>query len=348
MLIKLKKGLDLPISGVPEQRIHDAPSRAARCRTRGGLHRPQTDHACCRRETASVWDRRSSNTRSFQESWSPHRERAKSSRSTAAHAGSCNRSSSGSTRARRPSSSRLAMPRPSAHCRPRRSSSSYVPRGCGPHCAPPFSKLPDLPLDRRRSSLPRQTPIHLPRIRPCFSPNILKPSPAAWRYFRRLTAGRVGGTRPGVSLPAGADAARVAQAQFDGPHPAGLPGTHIHFLEPVGAHRQVVPEQPGRNRHRQAVLTGRPWTERVISLCRPAGDAAPPASHTAGSTPRATHRRRTQTGTTRTISGSVFGGRTPATFSAIWAAITSRYPVCSKAKSASSCITCAPARTSTR
>ena len=26
MLIKLKKGLDLPISGVPEQRIHDAPA----------------------------------------------------------------------------------------------------------------------------------------------------------------------------------------------------------------------------------------------------------------------------------------------------------------------------------
>jgi Na+-transporting NADH:ubiquinone oxidoreductase subunit A len=27
--------------------------------------------------------------------------------------------------------------------------------------------------------------------------------------------------------------------QFAGPHPAGLPGTHIHFLEPVSLNKQV-------------------------------------------------------------------------------------------------------------
>ena len=31
----------------------------------------------------------------------------------------------------------------------------------------------------------------------------------------------------------------VVHATFDGPHPAGLPGTHIHHLAPVGADRQV-------------------------------------------------------------------------------------------------------------
>ena len=40
----------------------------------------------------------------------------------------------------------------------------------------------------------------------------------------------------GASIAA-ADGAQVAE--FDGPHPAGLPGTHIHFLDPVGSHRQV-------------------------------------------------------------------------------------------------------------
>jgi Na+-transporting NADH:ubiquinone oxidoreductase subunit A len=30
---------------------------------------------------------------------------------------------------------------------------------------------------------------------------------------------------------------RLRHAEFSGPHPAGLPGTHIHFLDPVGAER---------------------------------------------------------------------------------------------------------------
>ncbi len=37
-----------------------------------------------------------------------------------------------------------------------------------------------------------------------------------------------------LSLPQG-----VQQAGFSGPHPAGLPGTHIHHLHPVGAGRSV-------------------------------------------------------------------------------------------------------------
>ncbi len=37
-----------------------------------------------------------------------------------------------------------------------------------------------------------------------------------------------------LSVPAG-----VTQASFAGPHPAGLPGTHIHHLHPVGAGRSV-------------------------------------------------------------------------------------------------------------
>lgn len=39
---------------------------------------------------------------------------------------------------------------------------------------------------------------------------------------------------PGDNVPTG-DAGNVQVATFDGPHPSGLPGTHIHFLHPVRA-----------------------------------------------------------------------------------------------------------------
>ncbi|MDO5580633.1 MAG: Na(+)-translocating NADH-quinone reductase subunit A [Planctomycetia bacterium] len=37
----------------------------------------------------------------------------------------------------------------------------------------------------------------------------------------------------------GADAAKTEVAVFDGPHPAGLAGTHIHYLDPVGSGKTV-------------------------------------------------------------------------------------------------------------
>lgn len=44
--------------------------------------------------------------------------------------------------------------------------------------------------------------------------------------------------RPGAEIPAGVSG--FAQiVDFAGPHPAGLPGTHVHFLHPVGAARSA-------------------------------------------------------------------------------------------------------------
>ena len=59
-------------------------------------------------------------------------------------------------------------------------------------------------------------------------------------------------------------------AAFTGPHPAGLPGTHIHFLHPVSATRTVwyIGYQDviavGK-----LFTTGKLWVERVISLAGP-------------------------------------------------------------------------------
>lgn len=57
------------------------------------------------------------------------------------------------------------------------------------------------------------------------------------QLLTRLTEGRVWlCTAPDWSIPLpGID--RVTRVAFAGPHPAGLPGTHMHFLQPVGPDR---------------------------------------------------------------------------------------------------------------
>lgn len=65
----------------------------------------------------------------------------------------------------------------------------------------------------------------------------------------------------------------VSEQEFDGPHPAGLVGTHIHFLDPVGPHKTVW-----HLNYQDAVAigelfqTGKLDMERVIALCGPQVD----------------------------------------------------------------------------
>lgn len=83
----------------------------------------------------------------------------------------------------------------------------------------------------------------------------------------RLTTGKVYLSKtPGADIPAGS----ATVAEFDGPHPAGLAGTHIHFLAPVSAKRTVW------YLDYQAVIaigalftTGKLNVERVVSLAGP-------------------------------------------------------------------------------
>jgi len=74
---------------------------------------------------------------------------------------------------------------------------------------------------------------------------------------------------PGAQIPTG-DPERIIIAEFDGPHPAGLAGTHIHFLDPVG------PRRTAWHINYQDVIgigklfaTGRLWGERIIALGGP-------------------------------------------------------------------------------
>lgn len=85
----------------------------------------------------------------------------------------------------------------------------------------------------------------------------------------QLTQGQVYVCREDVSLPR-SQLSRVEEKIFAGPHPAGLAGTHIHFVEPVSAHKHVwtIGYQDviaiGK-----LFTTGQLFTSRVVALAGP-------------------------------------------------------------------------------
>ncbi len=91
------------------------------------------------------------------------------------------------------------------------------------------------------------------------------------KVISRLTAGPVYlCTAPGADIP-GEEVERVEKAEFTGPHPVGLVGTHIHFLDPVGRNRTAW-----HIGYQDVIaigslfVTGRIDVERVVSLAGPA------------------------------------------------------------------------------
>ncbi|MHA7815211.1 MAG: Na(+)-translocating NADH-quinone reductase subunit A [Pseudohaliea sp.] len=129
-----------------------------------------------------------------------------------------------------------------------------------------------------------------------------------------LLAGLTGGktwlcTAPGADIPAGT-AATIERAEFDGPHPAGLPGTHIHFLLGVTAERTAwhIGYQDviaiGR-----LFLDGRLYTDRVIALAGPQVESPRLVRTRIGADLEALVAGEVKGGDNRVVSGSVLGGR---------------------------------------
>ena len=114
-------------------------------------------------------------------------------------------------------------------------------------------------------------------------------------------------TAPGAAIPSG-----PAHTQaFSGPHPAGLAGTHIHFLDPVGEQRQVW------SIGYQDVIaigklftTGQLWTERVIALAGPQVQKPRLLRTRLGACLDDLVTGELHAGENRVISGSVLGGHT--------------------------------------
>jgi len=93
---------------------------------------------------------------------------------------------------------------------------------------------------------------------------------AGIRVLSQLTEGKIFVcTRPGTDIPC-PESEQVVHAEFSGPHPAGLVGTHIHFLDPVSI-KKTVWHIGYQNTMAIGRLfsTGRLPTERVIALGGP-------------------------------------------------------------------------------
>jgi len=129
------------------------------------------------------------------------------------------------------------------------------------------------------------------------------------RALRRLSEGKLFVCKaPGASIPS----AGVEQTEeFAGPHPAGLPGTHIHFLYAASANRTVwtVGYQDviaiGK-----LFTTGKLFTDRVIALAGPQVNKPRLVRTQLGASLAEVTKGELKDGENRLISGSVFGGRT--------------------------------------
>ena len=129
------------------------------------------------------------------------------------------------------------------------------------------------------------------------------------RVLARLTAGAVYlCTGPDSGIPSPGNG-RFKRAEFRGPHPAGLAGTHIHHLLPVGENRTVWHI---RYHHVIAIgqlfSTGRLPTERIVALSGPMALRPRLLRTRIGASTADILRGETVDGPLRAISGSVLSG----------------------------------------
>ncbi len=126
---------------------------------------------------------------------------------------------------------------------------------------------------------------------------------------------------PGALIPV-PNTDRVRVEEFEGPHPAGLVGTHIHFLHPVSVTRSVwhVGYQDVIAMGK-LFTTGRLWTERVVSLAGPMVSRPRLLRTRLGASTEDLVRDELSQGECRVISGSVLDGRQAHN----WSAFLGRY-----------------------
>ena len=145
---------------------------------------------------------------------------------------------------------------------------------------------------------------------------------AGLKALLRLTEGPVYVcVAPGADIPV-PESDRIRVAEFAGPHPAGLPSTHMHFLHPVTV------EKPNWHIGPQDVIavgalltTGRIRTERVVALGGSVVSKPRLLRTRLGASIDDLMRGELRDMDARAISGSVWNGRRAAG----WAAFLGRY-----------------------
>lgn len=115
--------------------------------------------------------------------------------------------------------------------------------------------------------------------------------------------------QPGCAFPGG-DVPRVRMEDFEGPHPAGLPGTHIHMLDPVSEKKTVwYLNYQDVIAIGHLFVTGRYDATRVISLAGPGVTRPRLVRTTLGASLSELTAGSLIEGDLRVISGSVLSGR---------------------------------------
>jgi Na+-transporting NADH:ubiquinone oxidoreductase subunit A len=129
--------------------------------------------------------------------------------------------------------------------------------------------------------------------------------------LRRLTDGPLYLCQsPGAAIP-GRELDFVTVAEFDGPHPAGLPGTHIHFLRPASEKHTVW-----HVGYQDVIAVGRLFgtgqlsSERIVSLAGPSVKRPRLLRTQLGACVSQLVEGELSEGRHRVISGSVLSGRT--------------------------------------
>ncbi|PLX97457.1 MAG: NADH:ubiquinone reductase (Na(+)-transporting) subunit A [Desulfuromonas sp.] len=129
------------------------------------------------------------------------------------------------------------------------------------------------------------------------------------KVLTRLTEGTVYVCqKPNVVLP---KVAGTRSEEFDGPHPAGLPGTHIHFLNPVNEHKTVwTINYQDVIAFGKFFVSGQIPVERIVALGGP-GVKEPRLIRTRlGANLDELLKGELKAGNQRVVSGSVFKGAT--------------------------------------
>jgi Na+-transporting NADH:ubiquinone oxidoreductase subunit A len=113
----------------------------------------------------------------------------------------------------------------------------------------------------------------------------------------------------GAEIPGG-DVPGVTAETFSGPHPAGCPGTHIHFLDPVSASKTVwFIGYQDVIAFGHLMRTGRIDVDRVVSLAGPAVKEPRLVRTRLGACIDSLLTDQLHEGENRTVSGSVLSGR---------------------------------------
>ncbi|KUQ83635.1 NADH:ubiquinone reductase (Na(+)-transporting) subunit A [Enterobacter hormaechei subsp. steigerwaltii] len=133
---------------------------------------------------------------------------------------------------------------------------------------------------------------------------------AGLTVLTRLTPGKVHVCQASGGKLGGHPQGQVAFNEFAGPHPAGLVGTHIHFLEPVSLTKQVW-----HLNYQDVIAIGKLFTtgelcaERVIAIGGPQATQPRLVRTLLGADLTALLAGETKEGENRIISGSVLSGR---------------------------------------